>query len=64
MQKRHSKQSKERSDKGKRDMCEFRVVSIPDEIVEKKSKKNPSQPKQKLSPPLKSNRPLCFYLLT
>lgn len=37
MQKRHSKQSKERSDKGKRDTCEFRLVSILDEIIAKKS---------------------------
>ena len=35
---------------------------ILDEIIEQKSKKNPSQPKQKLSPPLQSNRPLGFYL--
>lgn len=63
MQKRLSKQSKERSDKGKRDTCEFRLVSILDEIIEKKSKRTPSQPKQKLSPPLQSSRPLDFYLL-
>lgn len=57
MQKRHSKQRKERSGKGN---GEFRVVTILDEIIERKKKKNRNQPKQNMSSLPKMSRPLFF----
>lgn len=62
MQKDIQKQSKERSDKGKRDTCEFRLVSILMRSLQRRAKE-PQANQTKIEPPLQSSRPLDFYLL-